>query len=344
MARIDITVRGAGAFGLSVAWACVQRGARVRIVDPHGVGAGSSGGVVGALAPHVPENWNDKKAFQLESLLMAQGWWDAVEAAGALSPGYARTGRVQPVMDARALDLARGREDTAKDLWQGRATWTLRRAEGGWEPHSPTGWLIFDTLSAHLHPLSACRALAAACVARGAEIVPEAEREGVEVWATGAAGLRALSEELGQVVGVPVKGQAATLECDMGGAPQIFADGVHIIPHLNGTVAIGSTTERDVTDLSTDAQLDEVIARARAAVPVLADAPVVQRWAGLRPRARSRAPMMGRHPTQDGVFIANGGFKIGFGMAPLIAEVMADLIMDGADRIPEAFSVAANLK
>ncbi len=36
MARIDITVRGAGIFGLSVAWACVMRGASVRVVDPFG--------------------------------------------------------------------------------------------------------------------------------------------------------------------------------------------------------------------------------------------------------------------------------------------------------------------
>lgn len=72
---VDVTVLGAGIFGLSVAWACVQRGARVRVLDPHGVGAGSSGGIVGALAPHTPENWNDKKQFQLDSLLMAAQYW-----------------------------------------------------------------------------------------------------------------------------------------------------------------------------------------------------------------------------------------------------------------------------
>ena len=32
----DITIRGAGIFGLSIAWACVQRGARVQIIDPNG--------------------------------------------------------------------------------------------------------------------------------------------------------------------------------------------------------------------------------------------------------------------------------------------------------------------
>ena len=75
MARCDISVRGAGIFGLSVAWACVEAGATVELVDPGGVAAGASGGVVGALAPHVPENWNAKKQFQLESLLMAGAFW-----------------------------------------------------------------------------------------------------------------------------------------------------------------------------------------------------------------------------------------------------------------------------
>ena len=87
MASVDVTVRGAGIFGLSVAWACARRGARVRVIDPFGVGAGSSGGVVGALSPHVPEAWNAKKAVQLESLLMAGDWWAEVERAAGVASG-----------------------------------------------------------------------------------------------------------------------------------------------------------------------------------------------------------------------------------------------------------------
>ena len=90
----DITVRGAGIFGLSIAWACAQRGAKGQGADPSGAGAGSSGGLVGALAPHVPENWNAKKAFQLDSLLMSARFWTEVETAGGVSAGYGRTGRL----------------------------------------------------------------------------------------------------------------------------------------------------------------------------------------------------------------------------------------------------------
>ena len=51
-------------------------------------------------------------------------------------------------------------------------------------------------------------------------------------------------------------------------------------------------------------------------------------------RAASRAPLLGPWPGRRRHFIANGGFKIGFGVAPLVAQVMADLVLDGRDRIP----------
>ena len=337
---------GAGAFGLSVAYACAARGAKVRVIDPGGVGAGSSGGLVGALAPHTPENWNDKKAFQFESLIMAEPFWSEVEAVGGVASGYGRTGRVQPVMNDRGLELARLREETAADLWQGKATWRVvdQAALGDWAPVSPTGWWIHDTLSARMHPRRACAALAAALRAKGGEIVSEGPQMGKVVWATGWQGLVEMSEAAGKVIGNGVKGQAALLRLDRRDLPQLYADAVHVVPHADGTVAIGSTSEREFDDpVSTDAQLDDVLARAYAAVPALQGADVIERWAGVRPRAKSRAPMLGHHPLRDGAFIANGGFKIGFGMAPKVGQVMADLVLEGRDGIPEGFRPETSL-
>ena len=337
----DVTVRGAGIFGLSIAWACARRGARVVVVDPYGPGAGASGGVVGALAPHVPENWNAKKAFQFESLMMAEAFWTDVALTGGMSPGYGRTGRLQPVPDDKALELARARSAEAAELWEGKAAWDVVPASAawGWAPITPTGWLIRDTLSARLHPARAVISLVAALKSRGAQVVTEAPDRGAVVWATGAAGLTDLSQVLGQPVGTAIKGQAAVLDMAVpADAPQLFADGVHVVPHADGLVAVGSTSERDFdAPDSTDDQLDAVIAKARAAVPALAEAPVLTRWAGLRPRARSRAPVLGAWPGRPGHFVANGGFKIGFGMAPKVAQGMADLVLRDIDTIPDDF-------
>lgn len=342
---VDITVRGAGIFGLSVAWACVQRGAVVQVVDPNGPAAGSSGGVVGALAPHVPENWNAKKAFQLDSLLMAEAFWREVEAVGGGHTGYVRSGRLQPIADSAGLDLAQSRAKTAQALWAHHAQWKVLPVVGApWEPPSPMDMLIHDTLSGLIHPRQACDALVKALAAKGVAVTSEAPERGRTLWATGVAGLEEMTSNHHRSIGNGVKGQAALLQYDARGAPQIFASGVHIIPHLDGTVGVGSTSEReyDLPD-STDAQLEDVIAKARLALPALKNASVIARWAGVRPRARSRAPMLGAWPDRPGHFIANGGFKIGFGMAPKVAEVMADLLLEDRDLIPVGFRVEDNL-
>jgi glycine/D-amino acid oxidase-like deaminating enzyme len=343
---VDITVMGAGAFGLSVAWACIKRGAKVRVIDPNGVAAGASGGLVGALAPHTPENWNDKKAFQFESLIIAEKYWAEIEETSGLPAGYGRLGRLQPIADDRALTLAQARSESAKELWQGKAIWEIVRREdlGAWSPESPTGLLIHDTLSARMHPRQACLSLAEALGIKGVEITTDAAPEGQVVWATGWQGLTRLSEQMGRMVGNGVKGQAALFQLNRAGLPQLFADALHIIPHADGTVAVGSTSERDFDDpKTTDAKLDDVIQRAVDVMPDLANAPVLERWAGVRPRAKSRAPMLGAHPTRPNEFIANGGFKIGFGMAPKAGECMADLMLEGRDTIPDAFKPAASL-
>jgi glycine oxidase len=342
MARVDLTVRGAGIFGLATAWAAARRGARVRVIESAGIGAGSSGGIVGALSPHVPESWNEKKAFQLESLLMAQEWWGGVEAAAGISSGYGRVGRLQPLADMAAVDLARRRGVSAAELWQGLAEWRVVAVTGAaWEPASPSGWLVEDTLSARLHPRMAAQALVAAIESAGGEVViGDAEEVGPVIWATGLAGLLALGADLGRVVGGGVKGQAILLRYPAQNLPQLFVDGLHVIPHADGTVAIGSTSETVWDDpCSVDHQLDVLHDRAVASLPVLAGAEVIERWAGIRPRAKSRAPLMGAWPGRPGHFVANGGFKIGFGMAPKVAEVMVDLFLEGRDTVPEGFRI-----
>lgn len=356
MATADVTVMGGGIFGLAVAFACARRGARVILCERDRIGAGTSGGLVGALAPHVPEQWNAKKAFQLDSLLMAGAFWEEVRAVSGVDPGYARSGRWQPLADAEAVARAQERAAGAETLWRGRAAWRVVAAPSdGWAPASPTGLLVEDTLSARLHPRDAGRALAAAVRALGG-VVEEARAEppagaigeqgspGAVVWATGLAGLAALSADLGRTVGSGVKGQAALFACAAGDRPQIFADGLHVVPHHDGTVAVGSTAERDfAAPDTTDDRLEVLIDRARALCPALAEAPVIERWAGVRPRAKSLAPMLGPWPGREGHFIANGGFKIGFGMAPKVAEVMADLVLDGRDGVPEGFRVEDSL-
>lgn len=345
-----VTIIGAGILGLACGWEIARRGVRVSVLEAARIGAGSSGGHVGALAPHTPDGWNDKKAFQLDSLLAAPGFWADIEAASGLSSGYGRTGRLQPVADEAMAARTRERIEAAGTRWpEGLGMRLTRAPAAALVPDSPTGLWIEDGLSARLNPRAALAALAAAIAAAGGEIVVGERIEGPGavasrgpvLWATGAEGLETLTRDLGRPVGQGVKGQSALLGCPAPGAPQLFADGLHIVPHADGTVAIGSTSENAFDHDRPDALLDGIIARARQVCPALATAAVLDRWAGIRPRARSRAPLLGPWPGRPGHAVVNGGFKIGFGMAPGIARAMARLILDGSDDlIPPGFRLS----
>lgn len=342
MASHDLTVRGAGVFGLAIAWEALRRGARVRVIDPRGPGGGASGGVVGALAPHAPEGWTEIKAFQFDCLILARDYWPGIEAASGLATGYRPSGRVQPIATPEGSERAEARAEAARELWRGAAVWQVTADVPAWAPPAPTGLWVRDTLSAQLDPRRAVAALAHAIERAGGQIVTDGRDEGAVVHATGWEGLLALSEALGRPFGGGVKGQAAVLGADPGEIPQLYVEGLHVVTHGAGRVAVGSTSERDFDDAeTTNGALDAMIARIRAAVPWLREAPVLQRWAGVRPRAGSRAPVVGPWPGRPGHLVANGGFKIGFALAPGLAPIAVDLALEGQDRVPEAFRLDA---
>lgn len=343
--KTDVEIFGAGVLGLAIAFACLRRGASVRVIEKRSVGFGASGGYIGALAPHAPDPWNEKKRFQLDSLLGSAAFWKDVENCSGKNPGYSRAGRLAPLASERAIKRARHYSAKALENWGNRANWKLVQASDceTWAPESPTGWLVFDTLSASIHPRRSLLALASAITNLKGEIV-EGRTEGIgsksTILATGWEGLATLEEELGTSLGSGEKGQAALLNFCARKKPLIYADGLYVVPHDDGTVGIGSTSERSYAlPVATDKRLDSLIRVAVQTVPCLKDAAVVGRWASIRPRANSRAPLLGRHPLRESVYIANGGFKIGYGIAPGVARAMADLVLDGIDRIPKSFSL-----
>ena len=134
LATADVTILGAGVFGLSIAFCAAQRGARVRVIDPAGVAQGASGGLVGALAPHTPDLWLPKKQFQLESLLLAREFWPEVERLSGLPTGYANHGRLQPINEERLIALALSRMRMLRQIGEmlrfGRSFQPARRGLG----------------------------------------------------------------------------------------------------------------------------------------------------------------------------------------------------------------------
>ncbi|SFI06658.1 NAD(P)/FAD-dependent oxidoreductase [Albimonas pacifica] len=354
---IDVLVAGGGAFGLWTALACLKRGMRVAVADAGRIGAaGASATPTGALAPHQPGRPTPLKRLQAQALAGLPEALAALEAETGLGVGYARPGRLSILPDAAARERAETRLPALREA-QGEAC--AIRVPGAW----PEGWLeaeaaLFDPATARLDGARLLAALRAACEARGARMLdgavlldpaPRAEgfalstgplRAGRLALATGAAAFAAAG-----LAGGPEHGQAARLGLAAPeGAPVIMGRGLWIVPHADGTVGVGATAEKGRADLRTDAQLDAVVARARALCPLLRDAPVLARWAGLRPRATSRDPVVGPLPDRPQVVVAGGGQRIGLALAPLCAEAAAGFLAgDPPPDWPAGFLPAAHL-
>lgn len=372
---VDLIVAGGGVMGLWTALFAARKGLSVRLVERRTIGAGASGGMLGALMPHLPDRWNAKKAFQFASLVSLEAEVAALEAGTGLSAGYRRSGRLIPLPKPHNRDIALGHARDALDVWatpdRAFAFEVLDAAPvPGWPDAAAMGCgLVHDHLSARISPRALLAALRAALdrlpnatVEEGnglAGLDPAAGLARLDdggVLAFGhcvlAAGvetfglLAPLNPPLAKPVGSAVKGQAALLRAAIDPAlPVIFADGLYIVPHEDGIAAVGSTSENSFADpVGTDDLLETLLEKARQMAPVLADAPVVERWAGLRPKAIGREPMVGRHPDHPAVSLMTGGFKVSFGLAHALARAVLDEIEGGTPGVPPSFTVAAHFE
>ncbi|AXV15982.1 D-amino-acid oxidase [Neorhizobium sp. SOG26] len=373
-ASADLVILGGGIMGLWAAVKAEMLGLDTLLVDAGELGQGASGGLLGALMPHMPDKWNDKKQFQFDALLSLEEEIAEIEAATGLSCGYRRSGRLIPLPKPHLRMIADRHSKDAETCWNQRGRrfhWHVleRPYRTGWPASSfAEAGVVHDTLAARVSPRALCAALAAFLrTARHVTVVENIEAERIEpddnrvVFANGdrtafghciiAAGwrsfplLQAVSAPLRQPVGTPVKGQAALLKAEMDPTlPVIFLNGLYVVPHEDGHVAIGSTSEDSFEDaFSTDAQLEALIARARALVPELGSAPVVERWAGLRPKAVDRDPMVGPHPDHPRVIALTGGFKVSFGLAHRLADAALATVMSRDPRLPAPFTLASHL-
>ncbi len=360
--------------GLWAALYAERRGIDTLLIDGGSLGQGTSGGLLGALMPHTPDVWDEKKQFQFEALTALETEIAGLEAATGLSAGYRRCGRLMPLPKPHLRVIAERRIPDAERNWNqcGRAfDWQVidRTPVDGWPAADVSGaGLTFETLSARVDPRALISVLTAALrTARHVRIIEnctadqiDAER-GCAILSNGetiafghcivAAGIRAfpmleaLGPALPKPIGQAVKGQAALFRTEVDPAlPLIFLDGLFVVQHETGMVAVGSTSENHfVRPEGTDHQLETLIARARKMVPLLEGAEIVERWAGLRPKAIDRDPMVGPHPDAPRILALTGGFKVSFGLAHSLAEAALTLMAGGAPSMPSSFLLESHL-
>jgi len=124
-------------------------------------------------------------------------------------------------------------------------------------------------------------------------------------------------------------GQMLSVAPIEGGPTMTIRSGhLYIVPKSD-RVVIGATTEPGRTDGQTDDQaIHSLRQRAIALCPALEAAPVLETWAGVRPGTRDHAPLLGETRVER-LFVAAGHYRNGILLAPITAQIMADLIVAG---------------
>lgn len=364
---------GAGVVGLWCALKAKQRGLSVVVVEKGRIGQGASGGILGALMPHRPVNWTDTQAFQLEALLSLETEVAQLEAATGLSCGYSRCGRVMPIDLEEFLAEHEQWQAGSSRFWPAVSpsgnpiSWDIMRGqpEPGWPALKPAFVAYsFDTLSARINPRRLLAALVRSVqpdvtIAENCPVATISDNGGVLladgtrlspakiIVAAGYESFGLLQQVLQCELGWGVKGQAVLLQPQdrsFDDMPIMYSGGIYVVAHEDGLVAVGSTSQRFFKNTCVDeAASQKLVRRAAELCPGLAGADVVEHWAGVRPRAAGRDPIVGPLPDVPRTIVASGGFKITLGIAHKMADAALDLATGSACELPRSFAVEAHV-
>ncbi len=126
----------------------------------------------------------------------------------------------------------------------------------------------------------------------------------------------------------PVKGQMLCLAAETRDLLRhvIRAPEIYLVPRSDGRILVGATVEEAGYDKRTDAATIQRMQHAAVhLVPALAQARMLEAWAGLRPGSPDNLPILGAAAIA-GYFVATGHFRDGILLTPVTAHVVAQLL------------------
>jgi len=136
---------------------------------------------------------------------------------------------------------------------------------------------------------------------------------------------------------IPVRGDRGEMLAVKPRAPlalPVFWGDACLVPRPSGEVLIGSTSAPRVSEkLVTAAGAALLLGRAVRMVPDLAEAPVTRVWSGLRPLSLVGRPIIGPLRGYANVTAACGHHRTGVLLAPITAQLVAELLLDRATSI-----------
>lgn len=351
----DAIIVGGGVIGLAIARSLALRGVRhVTLIERESLGAEASSAAGGMLAPQSEADRADE-FFELacasrdlypafaDALREETGTDIELERTGTLYLGFTET-------DEREIEH--------RYLWQTRAGLMVERLtadearelEPSVSPHVRCALRFPQDVQVENRRLIAALATAI-------------ERGGVNLLAETNA--RSLIIERGRIVGVetsggrisapvviiacgawtsfltspnndvqpvriePVRGQMLCFETHPRLARHvIYSPRGYLVPRLDGRLLAGSTTEHAGFEKRVTAGgMQAITSHALEIAPALYGLPLIDSWAGLRPRAGDDWPVLGECADARGLFYATGHYRNGILLAPITGELIAEQIM-----------------
>ena len=348
---------GAGVIGLGIGWRLAQRGAAVTLFDRAAAGSGASHAAAGMLAACAEAEPGEEKLIALGRRSQAL-WPDFAAELEKL------TGQPVDLRREGTLVVALTADDQARmqhhlefqHSLELPVEWISAREARRHEPHlASIAGAVWSPEDGQVDNRKLVAALKLACASAGVDIqehrpvrrilLTDGCAVGVEladgtehrgdtvVLAAGAwsRGIEGLPSALRPPVR-PVKGQMIALQMDAA-VPLVthvvWGPKVYMTPRLDGRLILGATVEEKGFDATITA--GAVLALLEAAwrvFPAIEELPVAEMWAGHRPGSRDDAPILGYGPA-GGLIYATGHHRNGILLAPITADAIARLVLDG---------------
>jgi len=349
----DVLIIGGGIIGCSIAWRLAQAGSRVTVVDRSAPGEEASSAAAGMLAP-------------LGEMLEPQAFLDLCVASRDLYPQFVaeiEESSSQPVGFRRdgtlLVALAEEPERELAQIYRTRSAQGFAlQPLGAAELHARESWLAPGIRSGLFVPGDhwvdnerLMRALVAACRRAGVQFaagnaVRAFQESGghIESVTTAdgtrhAAGTFVLSAgcwsgELARELGLhlpiaPCHGQMMEFETPRD-LPFVVRAGIHyLVPRGERRLLVGTTAEYNGWEKAVTAQgLLSILEGGTELTSLLGGSRFLRAWAGLRPDTADHLPALG-YGELDNLVFATGHFRNGILLAPVTAEIVAGLILQG---------------
>lgn len=295
-----VVIVGGGIIGLACAEALSRDGTEVCVIDQDEPGRGASwagGGMLTPLPPdHIPGWLREPLA---ESLALYPEWCKRLHAESDIDPEYWVCGATYIKTNGERSEYPQLAQVRNPRLIKALLEVLRRRGVSVRSRTKVIDWVRHGDQILGVRTVMGEIECAAALLAAGA-------------W----------SASLGAEGIGPVKGQMLLCEARPGQLEQMLVgEDVYLIPRQDGHILIGSTLEDVGFDVTLTAEAREfLLERASRLWSPVSQLRIETQWAGLRPRPKNDAPLVGLHPSWCNLWLATGHHRLGITLAPGTAE------------------------